>query len=83
MLFQTAGFFFYHAGALAIDKARPWQLCSSIGAMCGRFATEEEAKVAIEALQADRDAGVLPCNLSHWDKRHLLDGKLWPKQEGE
>lgn len=66
-------FFYYHAGNLAVDPERPWQLCSHIGALCGKFATEEQAAIARDALNADKAAGVLPCNLSLWDKRHLLE----------
>lgn len=69
---KKSGFFYYHAGALAIDPCRPWQLLSAIGCVCGKFATEEQARTALDALAADKEAGTLPVNLSTWDKRHLL-----------
>lgn len=65
-------FFYYHAGHLAIDKERPWQLCSDFGCLCGQFYTTAQAEAALTALEADKAAGVLPCNLSTWDKHHLL-----------
>ena len=71
---KTQNFFYYHAGHLAIDKERPWQLCTMIGCVLGKFKTSEEAEVAIQALQKDKDAGILPCNLSQWDKEYLLRG---------
>ncbi len=68
-------FFYYHARHLAIDTARPWQLLSNIGAVCGKFATEEQAMRARDAMIADKEAGLLPCNLDLWDKKHLLEGE--------
>jgi hypothetical protein len=71
---MTVGqFFYYHAKHLAIDKARPWQVSTWIGCLLAKLATEEQAKAAVEALTADQAAGVLPCNLALWDKRHLLN----------
>ncbi len=69
---MTTGFSYYHAGALAVDKARPWQVISSFGCLCAKLGTEEQAKLAVEALTADLKAGTLPCNLSNWDKAYLL-----------
>lgn len=64
----------YHAGRLAIDPARPWQIISrTLPAICGKVATEEQARRAVEALDADKEAGRLPCNLSTWDKVILLE----------
>ena len=68
-------FFYYHAKRLAIDPKRPWQVCSHMGALCGKLATEEQAKRAVEALNADNQAGLLPFNLNDWNKRYLLEGK--------
>ena len=66
-------FFFYHAQELAIDKTRPYQLCSSIGAVCGKFSSPEKAQAALDALLEDKELGVLPCDLATWSKRHLLE----------
>ena len=71
-------FTLYHAGALAIDKDRPWQLITDIGALCGKFATHEQGMRAKLALEEDQAAGKLPCNLSTWDKHYLLEGKEAP-----
>ena len=69
---RTTDFFWYNAGPLAIDPDRPIQLCSMIGCVLGKFADTDRAQVACEALQRDRDAGTLPCDLSKWDKKEML-----------
>lgn len=69
---MTGEFFTYHAGALAIDPARPWQVLSEMGSVCGKFASEQAARTAVEALNADKKLGKLPYNLSQWDKAYLL-----------
>lgn len=66
-------FTLYHAGKLAVDPERPWQLISKIGAHCGRFRTREKGLIALDALVVDMDNGILPCNLSLWNKHHLLE----------
>jgi hypothetical protein len=68
-------FFHYNAGQLAVDPSRPWQILSGIGVLCGKHATEEGARAAVEALCADKAAGRLPVNLAAWDKAHLLSSK--------
>lgn len=67
-------FFYYHAGKLAIDKSKPWQICTRMGVLIGQMPTEDRAKTAVDALTADHEAGTLPCNLSTWSKRELLEG---------
>lgn len=71
---KTKGFFWYDAsrGGLAVDPSRPWQLCTWMGCLIGKFATAEQAESVANELQADDDAGTLPCNLSLWSKAHLL-----------
>lgn len=67
---KTKDFFYYHARTLAIDPQRPWQVCSVMGSICGKFATRKEAEETTAALQHDKDAGNLPCDLISWyDKR--------------
>jgi hypothetical protein len=66
-------FFFYHAGHLAIDPERPWQLLSAIGCVCGKFRSQESATIALQALIADHQAGTLPNNLGEWKRRNLLN----------
>lgn len=68
---KTKDYLLYRSG-LPIDGARPWQLITSIGCVVGKFCTREDGVPAIEALQVDHDAGALPCDLSAWDKHHLL-----------
>jgi len=67
-------FMWYDAGPLAIDKSRPFQIIGldGVGALCGKCRTKGDALRAVAALDADKDAGVLPNNLSNWDKKHLL-----------
>lgn len=64
-------FFVYHS-SLPVDPARPWQLCTEMGCLLGRFATKDRAEVALDALERDADMGTLPCNLRLWDKVGLL-----------
>jgi len=66
-------FFCYHAGKLAIDPARPWQICSRMGVLLGQVATVEQAKKAVEALKEDKENGTLPTNLSNWERKSLLE----------
>ena len=63
---DEAPFFLYHAGPLAIDPERPWQLCSRIGAVCGKFRRIEQGERALIALEADHASGRLPTNLANW-----------------
>lgn len=65
----SAGFFFYHAGNLAVHKDRPWQVCTKMGCLLAYKATAEEAEAAVIALQKDANLGLLPTNLSKW-RRH-------------
>lgn len=69
---MAAPFIHYHARHLAIDPARPWQVISSFGVLLGQLPTEDDARRAVDALTEDQAAGRLPCNLSRWDRRHLL-----------
>lgn len=68
-MYKSKDFFAYEAKELAIHKDRPFQVCTrEIGCLLTCKATEEEAKQVVDALQADKDKGILPCNLSQWDK---------------
>lgn len=71
--YNRGGFFCCDAKYLAVHKDRPWQVCSDIGALCGYLPTEDHARAAVDALAADKEAGNLPCDLSTWDKRPLLE----------
>jgi hypothetical protein len=67
--YKTTDFMAYHANHLAIHKDKPWQLVTrSMCILIGYKATREEAQQALDALQKDKDAGILPNNLSKWDK---------------
>ena len=65
-------FFYYNARHLSIEQGKPWYVCSAIGCVVAKLATEEQAQAAVAALNSDKAAGTLPCNLSNWSKRHLL-----------
>ena len=58
---SSRDFFTYTAGDVAINPAKPWQLCArQTGALCGQFATGEEAQAFLERLQAVCAAGTYP-----------------------
>lgn len=65
---RTQDFFSYDAGRLAIDPARPFQVCTKpLPAVVAQKATQEEADATLVALQAAKDNGTLPCNLKQWE----------------
>jgi hypothetical protein len=64
----------YHAGARTINPARPWQIISKHGVLCGKVATLQEADRAVAALDAAKHAGTLPADLSAWENANLLGG---------
>lgn len=74
---KRANFTAYHAGALAVDPSKPWQIITNgLGCLVAKLWTREQAITAVDALQADWDAGTLPCRLSDWDKHHLLKAEI-------
>lgn len=54
-------FFMYHAGSVAVNAERPWQICSYGGCLLSNHATWEEAGSLCDRLNS---AGPLPTNLS-------------------
>lgn len=67
---KTDHFFYYNAAKhnMAVHKDRPWQICTKMGVLIGYKATAEECEKAVIALQTDKNAGTLPCDLSKWEK---------------
>jgi hypothetical protein len=70
---MTNRFFCYHAGRLAVDDRKPWQVITDFGCLVGQLATREDAEAAVAALTADKAAGRLPCNLAAWRLSWMLD----------
>ena len=70
---RTKDFCGYHAGHLAIDPYRPWQVISNVGCVLAKLRTEHKATMAVTELQAAQDAGTLPNNVGTWEKKHLLE----------
>jgi len=70
---MSGGFFYYHAGHLAIDASRPWQVCSLLGCVLAKLDSEAKAIAAVDALTEDKQKGILPCNLSTWDRKSVLE----------
>lgn len=71
--YKTKNFMAYHAGRLAIHPDRPWQIVAlPLCCLLSCKATSEEAVQVVDALQADKDKGILPTNVSQWDKKEIL-----------
>ena len=54
------GFYAWHAGDLAHDPKRPWQVATASGKVVASFSTEGEANAKVDELVAQQKANFPP-----------------------